>query len=72
MKFYPAASFVQSYKKLPPKIQKKIDKALSLLLKDLRYPSLRCKKYNEKQGIWQARVNRNYRFYFLAGHLYFT
>jgi len=65
MKFYPTASFVQHYKKLPLKIQKKVDKALNLLSKDLRYPSLRCKKYDEEKDIWQGRVNRSCRFYFL-------
>lgn len=65
MEFYPTASFVRSYKKLSPEIQKKVDKALNLLLKNLRYPSLRCKKYDEEKDIWQGRINRSYRFYFL-------
>jgi hypothetical protein len=30
----------------------------------LRHPSLRAKKYDENQGIWQARVSRDWRFYF--------
>jgi len=65
MKFYPTASFVRSYKKLLPQIQNKTDKAVALLLKNLRHPSLRCKKYDEEKDIWQARVDRYYRFYFL-------
>jgi mRNA interferase RelE/StbE len=36
-----------------------------LLEKNLTHPSLRAKKYNESQGLWQARVNRDWRFYFL-------
>ena len=65
MKFYPTASFVRCYKKIPLEIQRKVDKAIKLLLKELHYPSLRAKKYDEERNIWQARVNRNYRFYFL-------
>jgi plasmid maintenance system killer protein len=34
------------------------------LLQDLRYPSLRAKKYNEAEDLWQARVNKDWRFYF--------
>jgi len=34
-------------------------------LKDLRHPSLHAKKYNETDDIWQARVDKNVRFYFL-------
>ena len=71
MKFYPTAGFVQCYKKLPLEIQRKVDKAIKLLLRDIRYPSLRCKKYDEAKDIWQVRVNRNYRFYFLIkGNVY--
>jgi len=32
--------------------------------RNLRHPSLRAKKYNEAEDIWQARVNRDWRFYF--------
>ena len=34
------------------------------LLTGLSYPSLHAKKYDETRGIWQARVNRDWRFYF--------
>ncbi|HYN25715.1 MAG TPA: hypothetical protein VES69_11810 [Pyrinomonadaceae bacterium] len=39
-----------------------------MLLQDLRHPSLRAKKYDERRDIWQARVNRNWRFYFTIEH----
>jgi hypothetical protein len=29
----------------------------------MRHPSLRAKKYDESREIWQARANRNWRFY---------
>jgi plasmid maintenance system killer protein len=28
------------------------------------HPALKAKKYDEGQDIWQARVNRDWRFYF--------
>ena len=31
-------------------------------------PSLRAKKYDESLGLWQARVNKDWRFYFLIQH----
>jgi hypothetical protein len=30
----------------------------------LRHPSLRAKKYDTPENLWQARVDRNWRFYF--------
>jgi plasmid maintenance system killer protein len=35
------------------------------LEQNLRHPSLRAKKYDERQDLWQARVNKDWRFYFL-------
>ena len=29
-----------------------------------QHPSLHAKKYDESTGLWQARVNRSWRFYF--------
>jgi mRNA-degrading endonuclease RelE of RelBE toxin-antitoxin system len=53
------------YTHLSPKIKAQADKQLDLLLKNLRYPSLRAKKYDESRDIWQARISRDYRAYFL-------
>jgi plasmid maintenance system killer protein len=42
------------------------------LLSDLRHPSLRAKKHDEARGIWQARVNAGWRFYFtIEGDTYY-
>lgn len=48
----------------PDSIQKLFYKQARLLEQNLRHPSLRAKKYNESAGIWQARINRGWRFYF--------
>ena len=59
-----SARFVQSYTTAPPAIQRAFDRKLELLLQDLRHPSLRTKKYDEARDLWQARVNKGWRFYF--------
>lgn len=65
MKHFFTKRFAENYRRFPTKIQKKFDKQLKYLLKDIRYSSLYSKKYDQERGIWQARVDRNYRFYFL-------
>jgi plasmid maintenance system killer protein len=56
--------FTQSLKNAPDRVQREFGKQLGNLLRDLRHPSLHAKKYDEAQGIWQARVNGGWRFYF--------
>ena len=51
--------------KFPKSIQEKFYKQAEFLLRDIRYPSLRAKKYDETKGVWQARVDADVRFYFL-------
>jgi len=41
-----------------------MDRKLEFLLKNLRHPSLRAKKYDEGLDIWQARASGSWRFYF--------
>lgn len=57
--------FTQTFKKcfadLPESIQKKVKKALRLLAEDPRYPSLRSKPIEGAPGIYEARVDRQYR-----------
>ena len=56
--------FQRSYNKLSVKIQKAFDKQFGFLLRDIRHPSLRVKKYDESRGLFQGRVTGDYRFYF--------
>ena len=49
---------------LPVSIRKALYKQAAFLVQDLHHPSLRAKKYSESEDKWQARVNRNWRFYF--------
>ena len=55
----------KDYRKLTPALQARVDKQFGLLLADLRHPSLRAKKYDEASDVWQGRVDRGYRFYFV-------
>ena len=48
--------FVRNYNKAPEKIQRAFDKQSLLLLRNLRHPSLRAKKYDEGADLWQGRV----------------
>ena len=55
----------KDYRQAPTAIQKAFDKQARLLAANLHHPSLRAKKYDEAQDLWQARVNRDWRFYFV-------
>ena len=48
----------------PVGIRKAFHKQLAFLERDLHHPSLHAKKYDEARDIWQARVNKDWRFYF--------
>ena len=56
--------FRKQYQRLSLERQAKFDKQLTFLLCNLRHPSLRAKKFDETNDIWQARVDDDYRFYF--------
>jgi len=69
MRLRPTERFADEYEQLPERLQRQADKALDLLLKNLRHPSLRAKKMGgerdpEGRDIWEARVSRGYRFTF--------
>jgi plasmid maintenance system killer protein len=50
---------------LPVNVRKAFFKQVKFLEQNLRHPSLRAKKYDEAADLWQARVNKDWRFYFL-------
>jgi mRNA-degrading endonuclease RelE of RelBE toxin-antitoxin system len=56
--------FLRQYASAPAEVRKAFDKQIGFLLENLNHPSLRAKKYHEALGLWQARVNRTWRFYF--------
>jgi mRNA interferase RelE/StbE len=65
MKVVYAPYFKKTYLLISAITQKKFEKQISYLIRDIRHPSLRAKKFDETSGIWQARVDKDYRFYFL-------
>jgi len=57
-------SFKRFYKKLPKFVQKKTDRILVLLANDLRHPSIRAKKIQGADDIWEGRIDKFHRFTF--------
>ena len=71
MKYRFSENFTTNLESFPVAMQKKFWKQLKFLLSDIRHSSLRAKKYNEIDNIWQARVDKNIRFYFkIQGETY--
>ena len=62
---------LEALEEAPVAVRKAFFKQVLFLEKDLRHPSLRAKKYDETKDRWQARVNRDWRFYFnIVGDTY--
>lgn len=55
----------EATKRAPVDVRKAFYKQIDLLRENLRHPSLRAKKFDESTNLWQARVNRDWRFYFV-------
>jgi mRNA interferase RelE/StbE len=55
---------LKSYIAASPAVRKAFDKQTEFLVENPTHPSLRAKKYDEATNLWQARVNRGWRFYF--------
>jgi mRNA-degrading endonuclease RelE of RelBE toxin-antitoxin system len=53
--------FIEHYQKLPQEIKRKVKKVLRLLAEDVRHPSLHSKPIEGAPGIYEARVDQNYR-----------
>ena len=63
---------VDSLGDVPRAVQKAFFKQTKMLQQNLRHPSLRAKKYDEANDRWQARVNKDWRFYFeIEDDIYF-
>ena len=72
MKLFYTQRFEQSYDEAPANVKRAFAKQAQFLAANLRHPSLKAKKYNVANDIWQARVNRDWRFYFqIKGDTYY-
>ncbi len=56
--------FDRAFKKFPRQVCSAFRKQAEFLLSDIRYPSLRAKKFDESVDVWQMRVTDNVRCYF--------
>jgi mRNA-degrading endonuclease RelE of RelBE toxin-antitoxin system len=71
MRYATTARFDRNFLKFPASVRAAFRKQVSLLARNIRHPSLRAKKYDESQGVWQARVTHTVRFYFqIQGNIY--
>lgn len=59
-----SSRFHKAYTALPEAIKKKVKKAILLLERNPRHPSLNLEKIDHERGIWSGRVDRSYRFTF--------
>lgn len=63
--------FKAELRKLSAEIRKKFYRQARYLTQNITHPSLHAKKYRETDDIWQARIDRRYRFYFkIQGDIY--
>ena len=64
MRYITTAYFDRAFTKFSKEIHSAFRKQVEFLVRDIRHPSLRAKKYDEATGVWQARVTGKIRFYF--------
>ena len=53
--------YVRAYDRLPPEVQKRVDRALRFLDENWRHPGLRAKRLSGHRDIFYARVDRDHR-----------
>ena len=64
MKIKAYNKFKRLYLRVSSEIQKKANKQIQLLAKDINHPSLQCKKIQGRKNVWEARVDQKYRMTF--------
>jgi mRNA-degrading endonuclease RelE of RelBE toxin-antitoxin system len=62
--FVRTARFKRAYRKLEPRNQARVKKALAQLLDDRTHPSLRVKRVQGTHHIWEMRAERDIRITF--------
>ena len=56
--------FLKAFKALPRDIQGKVIKAFALFQENREHPSLVIKKIKGMEGVWEGRIDKQYRFTF--------
>ncbi len=64
MKYRRTPEFKADYEALPDEIKAKVKKAFELFKEDPKHPSLHTKKIKGTEGVFEGRIDRNYRFTF--------
>jgi len=64
MKVFYSEAFKRDFQSLPKEIQKIAERKLKLFVKNLHHPSLRVKKMEGLQNIWEGSITKSYRFTF--------
>jgi mRNA interferase RelE/StbE len=64
MKVVLSEQVIESLRDAPASVRRAFVKQLRFLAGNLLHPSLHAKKYDESKDLWQARVNKDWRFYF--------
>lgn len=59
-----SATAMEQFTMLPKAVRAKAERQFVYLACDIRHPSLRAKKYKGYVDVWQARIDRTWRFYF--------
>ena len=65
MEIFYHKNFLRALNGFPDSIKKKLKKQVNYLVRDIRHPSLHAKKFDESLDLWQARVDKGVRFYFI-------
>ncbi|MGA2040341.1 MAG: hypothetical protein ABSH42_13775 [Bryobacteraceae bacterium] len=64
MKVEYSQAAIEALENAPSSVRKAFFKQVTFLVQNLQHPSLHAKKYDESSDRWQARVNKDWRFYF--------
>jgi mRNA-degrading endonuclease RelE of RelBE toxin-antitoxin system len=64
MKVEYSQAVIESLESAPSSVRKAFFKQVAFLARNLHHPSLHAKKFDESRDRWQARVNKDWRFYF--------
>ena len=71
MKIAYAERVLDALEYAPAAVRNALFKQLGFLAGNLHHPSLHAKKYDESRDLWQARINRDWCFYFtIEGNTY--
>ena len=66
MRFEFSTKAYDEYESFSVELRRTACKQIGHLVKNIRHPSLHAKKYDESIGLWQARINKSWQFYFFV------